>query len=164
MRAPKLVALAAGAAALAGGVAYAWPSPPVEYSAQGRVWKEIFYEQFALDLAAVPANCLATEVGSLARTVGPLVGERPDNTPGSVWRAMDVCLDETLQNETARALGLGGWSFEDPAIAPRWAAAAEQLGGCVRDAGGWQAIGSFEKFESTCQPIIKALREGGNGA
>ncbi|MEQ1698578.1 MAG: hypothetical protein ABMA25_00630 [Ilumatobacteraceae bacterium] len=157
-------AVMAGVLAVTAGVALAWPAARAEYTAEGRVWKEIFYEQFAMQLDASSANCLASEVGAVTRTVGPLLGGRPDDTPGSVWRAVDVCLSEGLQDQTARAIALGGWAFEEPAIAPEWDQAAARLGGCVRAAGGWQSVGSFEAFLATCQSEIKALREGGNGA
>ena len=138
----------------------AWPSSSFSFSADGRVWKAMFYEQFAIDLSPQPANCLAREVGAVTRLVGPLLGERPDDTPGSVWRAIDLCLDDQLQNATARAIALGGWSFEEPPIAPLWDAADELLGDCIRAAGGWQAIGSFDNYLSTCQSETNALTGG----
>ena len=165
MRRPVVAATAAAVVAMSAGAAFAWPADDgSDYTAEGRVWKEIVYEQFALDLTTSEANCLAVEVGSVEYTVGPLLGERPDDgTPGSVWRAVDVCLDEMTQDGLARAMALGGWSFEEPALAGVWETAGEQLGGCVQGAGGWQAVGSFEKFLVVCQPVIDALT-GRNGA
>lgn len=166
MRARTMIAAGAAALALAAGTVYAWPAAAddAEFTPEGRVWKEIFYEQFAMDLDPAPANCLAVEVQSLNRMVGPLVGDRPDDTPGSVWSAVDSCLGADDQDALARAIALGGWSFEEPAFAGVWDSAGVQLGGCVRAAGGWQAVGSFEAFLEVCQSTINALREGGNGA
>jgi len=139
------IALASGCSA---------PDQSTELTADGSVWRESFYENFAVHLSPSEANCMASEVGVVTRLVGPLVGQRPDDTPGSVWTAVDRCLVDASKAETARAIVYGGWSADEPALADKWASADEVLAQCVHAAGGWQAIGSHQAFMAACQPTV----------
>lgn len=103
-----------------------------------------------MDLASSEAECLATEVGELTRMVGPLVGQRPDDTAGSIWPAIDRCLDSVGQGELARAIVLGGWSAGEQAVAAVWNSADEALSERITMAGGWAALGSYPALMSAC--------------
>ncbi|MEQ1701378.1 MAG: hypothetical protein ABMA25_14815 [Ilumatobacteraceae bacterium] len=114
------------------------------------VWRESFHENFAVDLSNAEADCVAGEVDELTRMVGPLVGQRPDDTAHSIWVAVDHCLTATTQGALARAIVYGGWSSDEPALAEVWETADERLSSCVAAAGGWQALGSYTALMATC--------------
>lgn len=118
----------------------------------GTAWRESFYENFALDLSNGEAECVAGEVGELTRMVGPLIGQRPDDTANSIWAAVDHCLAPSTRGALARAIVYGGWSAEEPALAGVWETADGTLTACVDGAGGWRALGSYTALMATCAP------------
>ena len=121
-----------------------------DLSPTGTVWRESFSENFALELSNGEAECVAGEVGELTRMVGPLLGQRPDDTARSIWAAVDHCLAPTTQGGLARAIVYGGWSGEEPALAGVWATADESLAACITAAGGWTELGSYTALTATC--------------
>ena len=127
-----------------------------EMSPAATTWRESFYENFAMELTADEAECVAAEVDDLSRLVGPLVGQRPDDTANSIWTAIDSCLETPTQGELARAIVLGGWSAGEPAVASVWNSADERLGTCVTAAGGWQALGSYPALMAVCGSTVGA--------
>ena len=122
----------------------------------GHAWRESVYENFAIDLSDREAECLALEVGDLSRMVGPLVGQRPDDTARSIWRAVDFCLASTTQGELARAIVYGGWSADEQTLAGVWDTADDSLAACISQAGGWRALGSYQALIATCSPATGA--------
>lgn len=139
----SLAALTLTACATAGAGA---PTPA------GTAWRESFYENFALDLSNGEVECVATEVGALTRMVGPLVGQRPDDTANSIWAAVDRCLAPSTRGALARAIVYGAWSADAPTVAGRWATLDDTLAACVDGAGGWRALGSYAALTATCAP------------
>lgn len=125
---------------------------PADLSPAGRTWSESFYENFAINLSSREANCIARDVDGLTRLVGPLVGQRPDDTPHSVWTAVDQCLTAATQGELARAIVYGASSAAEPALATVWRDADTSLDACVRAAGGWHELGSYQALMATCGP------------
>ncbi|MCB0985962.1 MAG: hypothetical protein KDB06_15035 [Ilumatobacter sp.] len=107
----------------------------------GRVWRESFAENFSVALSAAEANCLAGEVQDLTRLVGPLVGLRPDDTPRSVFAAMDACVSSAHQADVAAVIVLG---------AETGSPGGEAFGECVQGAGGWAALGSYHRLMAAC--------------
>jgi hypothetical protein len=121
-----------------------------ELSPAGTTWRESFYENFALQLSDEEAECVADDVGELTRMVGPLVGQRPDDTPTSIWSAVDDCLAPASKGELARAIVYGGWSSDVADLAGVWGTADDELSSCVESAGGWRAVGSYTALMATC--------------
>lgn len=120
----------------------------------GVVWRESFRELLSVELTNAEAACVADRVGSVDGLVGPLLGAAPTEGAGSVWVAVDECVTAEHQGKIARAIVLGGGSAEEPAVAAVWRNADELLGGCVTDAGGWQALGSYEQLLATCAALV----------
>lgn len=133
-------ALVAVAAVALCAVGCAGPQP-AQPTAEGRVWKESFAENFSVDLGADEADCLAAEVQDLTRLVGPLVGLRPDDTARSVFPAVDACVSPDHQDVVAEAILAGPESAGGPSAAP---------GACVRRAGGWAAVATYERLVALC--------------
>ena len=75
---------------------------PTTLSAEGRVWRATWSEEFLVELSIEEANCFAATVGAQTRLAGPLKDERRDDTPGSVFSAMDSCATDATSGRTAR--------------------------------------------------------------
>lgn len=120
----------------------------------GVVWRESFRELLSVELTDAEAGCVADRVGSVDGLVGPLLGAASAEGAGSAWQAVDECVTVEHQGQIAVAIVLGGGSAEEPAAAAVWASADELLGGCVSDAGGWQALGSYEQLMVTCAALV----------
>lgn len=134
---------------------------PASLSPEGRVWRIAWSEEFQVELSTTEANCLASSVGAQTRLAGPLKDERRDDTPGSVFSAMDECVSAGTGGRTARALLLGGWSFEEPSVlTTTWHSAPAALEHCIDDAGGWSALGSLDALSRLCRPALSALADG----
>ena len=136
------VAVATAAALCAAGCARPQPAEP---TAEGRVWKESFAENFSVDLDVGEADCLAAEVQDLTRLVGPLVGLRPDDTAHSVFPAVDACVSPDHQDAVATAILVGPDGAGGPKAAP---------GDCVRRAGGWAAVASYQRLVALCGSTV----------
>jgi len=132
-----LVVAASGAT----GVACDDSRPVEELTADGRVWRESVAENFSVELTTGEANCLAAEVQDLTRLVGPLVGQRPDDTARSVFPAVDACLSAVHQGEVAAAIVLGPDGVRGQAAV---------YGECVRRAGGWGVLASYQQLVAAC--------------
>jgi hypothetical protein len=137
-------------AALGGSACSATGAAASGLTPAGRAWRESFYENFALELSTDEAECLAGDVGELTRMVGPLVGQRPDDTATSVWASVDRCLSPASQGGLARAIVFGGWSADEPSLVGVWDSADDALLGCVQTAGGWTELGSYTALMATC--------------
>lgn len=128
---------------------------PTTLSAEGRVWRATWSEEFLVELSIEEANCFAATVGAQTRLAGPLKDERRDDTPGSVFSAMDSCATDATSGRTARALLLGGWSFEEPSVAEAtWNAAPIVLDHCIDGEGGWSSLGSLRALTAACRPVL----------
>lgn len=119
-------------------------------SPSARAWRESFHENFAVDLSNTEANCVDREVGDLSRMVGPLLGQRPDDTHTSIWLAVDRCLTPPTQGRLARAIVHGGWSADEPSLAGVWDSADETLAACIDDRGGWASVGTYAALMANC--------------